>query len=166
MREINKFLMLSLTVLIFSCNNKETQNDISNDDLDEIAESHFFFEDLCLHDIEKSFIEYDIWSIESKIVDACVFEPKISLTKTYCQNGGLYLRFTLKDSISHIREYYLYNECSQDFTPLHYTKNGLVLDTMFLVRVYFEGDLHCSNVKIRGSNSKDKKKNGVFKRSW
>lgn len=133
--------------------------------LESYIDSLRFLNSHCSETFNESFIKYGVWKKGTKTIESAVFYPDKNLVQNvWNENNGLFFSFLYDYNSEKTLECYFYDNIEKDFKPLHITEELLSQDTMFLVRLYFDGGISCDNLFIEGTNSSSSKKNGVFKR--
>lgn len=126
-----------------------------------------FFENECLEKLEEALVRYDVWPKNAKIIEACsiVFDEKVlKLENRNLGNKNLiFLGFLYSVNENRFSEFYMYDKDFGDFTPLRFVGDELYQDSIFLVRLYLNKGVSCGDIELKGTNTDDYNKNGVFR---
>lgn len=165
--KVFNILVLLAIGLLVSCENinkkKESPKRLGKV-INEYIDSLNYFDESCLIDLEKAFIKYNVWGENARLIEGAKFFPNRD-NRLNVDSYDKFISLLFETGEDLICEMYLYSNYWNDFIPIRMEDEGLVLDSLFLVRLHFEGEgIKCGDLYLKGSKDEDLKKNGIFKK--
>lgn len=165
--KVFNILVLLAIGLLVSCENinkkKESPKRLGKV-INEYIDSLNYFDESCLIDLEKAFIKYNVWEENTQLIEGAEIFPNQN-NKVNDEPDGKFISLLFKINEDLICETYLCYDYWSYFTPIHMEKDGLVKDSLFIVRLHFDkGGFECGDLFLKGTKDEDLNKNGIFRK--